>query len=158
MGAAGLAYPLRGRLLGRGVGVIRLGEFSTGTARERVTEWVPGRRLGFAALSQPPFMEEMSPYRRVRSPHVHGYFGTAATGFTLIPLSDERTRLEWRLKTSYESSPRSTGSRSRSSPSASTWRACLATCGRRLSRTEAHRISPRRRQVADRSANPLKAT
>ena len=39
-------------------------------------------------------MEEMSPYRRVRSPHVHGYFGTAATGFTLIPLSDERSRLE----------------------------------------------------------------
>ena len=25
---------------------------------------------------------------------MHGYFGTAATGFTLIPLSDERTRLE----------------------------------------------------------------
>ena len=54
VGAAGLAYPLRGRLLSRGVGVIRLGEFSTGTARERVTEWVPGRRLGFAVLSQPP--------------------------------------------------------------------------------------------------------
>jgi len=39
-------------------------------------------------------MEEMSPYRRVRSPHVHGYFSTAATDFTLIPLSDERARLE----------------------------------------------------------------
>jgi hypothetical protein len=94
VGAAGLAYPLRGRLLGHGVGAIRLGEFSTGTARERVTEWVPGRRLGFAVLSQPPAMEEMSPYRRVRSPHVHGYFDTAATRFTLTPLPGGRTRLE----------------------------------------------------------------
>jgi len=32
-------------------------------------------------------MEEMSPYRRVRSPHVHGYFSTAATDFTPTPLS-----------------------------------------------------------------------
>jgi len=93
VGAAGLAYPMRGQLLGRGVGAIRLGEFSTGTARERVTEWVPSRRLGFAVLSQPPAMEEMSPYRRVRSPHVHGYFSTAATGFTLTPLPGGRTRL-----------------------------------------------------------------
>ncbi len=93
VGAAGLAYPLRGRLLGRGVGAIRLGKFSTGTARERVTEWVPDRRLGFAVLSQPPAMEEMSPYRRVRSPHVNGYFSTAATGFTLPPLPGGRTRL-----------------------------------------------------------------
>ncbi len=93
VGAAGLAYPLRGRLLGRGVGAIRLGEFLTGTARERVTEWAPGRRLGFAVLSQPPAMEEMSPYRRVRSPHVHGYFSTAATRFTLTPLPGGRTRL-----------------------------------------------------------------
>jgi len=93
VGAAGLAYPLRGRLLGEGVGAVRLGEFSTGTARERVTEWVPGRRLAFAVLSQPPAMEEMSPYRRVRSPHVHGYFDTAATAFTLTPLPGGRTRL-----------------------------------------------------------------
>lgn len=94
VGAAGLAYPLRGRLLGEGVGAIRLGEFSTGTARERVTEWVPGRRLAFTVLTQPPAMEEMSPYRHVRSPHVHGYFETSTTGFTLTPLSGRRTRLD----------------------------------------------------------------
>lgn len=94
VGAAGLAYPLRGRLLGEGVGAIRLGEFSTGTARERVTEWMPGRRLAFTVLSQPPAMEEMSPYRHVRSPHVHGYFETSTTGFTLTPLVGGRTRLD----------------------------------------------------------------
>lgn len=94
VGAAGLAYPVRGRLLGEGVGAVRLGEFSTGIARERVTEWVPGRRLAFAVLTQPPAMEEMSPYRRVHSPHVQGYFDTGTTRFTLTPLPRGGTRLD----------------------------------------------------------------
>ncbi|MFD1950300.1 SRPBCC family protein [Sphingomonas arantia] len=92
-GAAGLAYPVRGRLLGQGVGAVRLGEFSTGIARERVTEWVPGRRLAFTVLTQPPAMAEMSPYRRVHSPHVDGYFDTGTTRFTLTPLRGGGTRL-----------------------------------------------------------------
>ncbi|WP_288459648.1 SRPBCC family protein [uncultured Sphingomonas sp.] len=94
LGAAGLAYPLRGRLLGHGVGAVRLGEFSTGVARERVTEWVPRRRLGFEVLKQAPAMEEMSPYRRVHAPHVQGYFETGRTSFTLFPLPGGRTRLD----------------------------------------------------------------
>lgn len=94
VGIAGLAYPIRGQLLGQGVGTIRLGEFSTGTARERVTDWMPGRRLAFAVLTQPPAMEEMSPYRRVHSPHVQGYFETATTGFTLTSLPSGHTRLD----------------------------------------------------------------
>lgn len=94
VGAAGLAYPVRGRLLGQGIGAVRLGEFSTGIARERVTEWVPGRRLAFAVLAQPPAMEEMSPYRRVHSPHVQGYFDTGTTRFTLTPLAGGGTRLD----------------------------------------------------------------
>jgi hypothetical protein len=90
---AGFAYPLRGRLLGAGVGAVRLGEFSTGVARERITEWQPGRKLAFAILTQPPMMEEMSPYRRVHAPHVSGYFDTASTSFELAPLPGGRTRL-----------------------------------------------------------------
>ncbi len=93
VGRAGLAYPIRGRLLGTGVGAERLGEFSTGTAIERVTEWQPGRRLTFTVLVQPPAMEEMSPYRRVHAPHVLGYFLTARTSFDLEPLPDGGTRL-----------------------------------------------------------------
>jgi hypothetical protein len=93
VGRAGLAYPLRSKLLGTGVGATRIGLFSTGVARERVTEWRPGRRLAFRVLVQPPAMEEMSPYRRVHAPHVTGYFDTGETAFDLQPLAGGSTRL-----------------------------------------------------------------
>jgi hypothetical protein len=89
----GLAYPLRSRILGQGVGAERIGEFSTGVARERITQWLPGRRLAFAVLSQPPAMTELSPYQEVHAPHVRGYFDTVSTGFTLQPLPGGGTRL-----------------------------------------------------------------
>ena len=90
---AGLAYPVRGRLLGHGVGAVRLGEFSTGVARERIIVWEPERHLAFEVLEQPPAMEEMSPYRRVHAPHVQGYFDTGETRFDLEPLPGGQTRL-----------------------------------------------------------------
>lgn len=90
---AGFAYPIRGHLLGTGVGAERVGLFSTGIARERVTEWLPGRLLSLTLLSQPPMMEEMSPYRRVHAPHVSGYFLTTSTSFQLDRLAGHRTRL-----------------------------------------------------------------
>jgi hypothetical protein len=93
VGRAGLAYPISGRLTGEGVGAGRIGTFSTGIARERVTEWAPGRRLAFTVLDQPPAMEEMSPYRRVHAPHVSGYFDTAWTSFDIEPLPGGGTRL-----------------------------------------------------------------
>jgi uncharacterized protein YndB with AHSA1/START domain len=96
VGQAGLAFPIRSRLSGEGVGAERLGLFSTGAARERVTEWVPGRSLAFEVLSQPPAMEEMSPWRRVHAPHVSGYFETSETRFALKPLPNGGTRLTLR--------------------------------------------------------------
>jgi hypothetical protein len=93
VGATGLAFPTRGQLVGSGVGALRLGTFSTGVARERVTEWSPGRRLAFVVFKQPPAMEEMSPYRRVHAPHVNGYFDTGLTRFSLVPLRGGGTRL-----------------------------------------------------------------
>ena len=96
VGKAGLAFPIRGQLTGQGVGAERLGVFSTGTARERVTSWLPGRTLAFQVLSQPPAMEEMSPWRRVHAPHVSGYFDTSETRFELTPLRNGGTRLKLR--------------------------------------------------------------
>lgn len=89
----GLAYPLRGRITGEGVGAIREGVFSTGIAYERVTEWEPGRKLSFIVLSDPPTMRELSPYERIDAPHTRSYFRTADARFTLTPLPNGRTRL-----------------------------------------------------------------
>jgi hypothetical protein len=47
----GVAYPVRGEVLGEGVGALRRGTFSTGTAVERITVWNPGRKLAFVVVS-----------------------------------------------------------------------------------------------------------
>lgn len=93
VGRLGLAYPERAHLSGKRLGATRIGYFSTGQAREKVTDWQEGRLLGFVVLSQPPAMAEMSPYRHVYAPHVSGYFETGETRFELEPLSAGRTRL-----------------------------------------------------------------
>ena len=93
VGFAGLAYPVAARIAGSGVGAHRRGDFSTGTADERVTVWQPGRALAFHVLRQPPAMEEMSPYRKLQTPHLVGYFDTGEKRFDLTPLPDGRTRL-----------------------------------------------------------------
>jgi hypothetical protein len=89
----GVAYPVRATILGRGVGAIRLGVFSTGVARERITVWSPGRELAFAVLDSPPAMHEMSPYHTVHAPHIRGYFTTLETRFVLEPLPGGKTRI-----------------------------------------------------------------
>ncbi|WP_428524868.1 SRPBCC family protein [Pseudorhodoplanes sp.] len=99
----GIAYPVRGRVFGEGVGALRYGDFSTGTAVERVTEWEVNRKLTFVVLRDIPGLRELSPYRHVHAPHVHGYFTTRETSFELIPRADgvtelvERTSHELRL-------------------------------------------------------------
>jgi hypothetical protein len=89
----GLAYPVGADLKGEGVGAVRVGRFSTGIARERVTAWEPKRRLTFVLLTMPPAMRELSPHGVVRAPHAEGYFKTEQTTFDLQPLADGRTRL-----------------------------------------------------------------
>jgi hypothetical protein len=79
--------------VGKGVGATRFGDFSTGTAVERITEWVPDRKLGFAVLEDVPAMHELSPYSEVHAPHVRGYFTTLSTSFELVPLTDARTEI-----------------------------------------------------------------
>jgi uncharacterized membrane protein YhaH (DUF805 family) len=99
----GMAYPLRGEVIGEGVGAVRRGEFSTGTAIERVTEWEPNRRFAFVVVDDIPAMQELSPYQHVHAPHVVGYFRTTHTSIELILRSDghtgiiERTSHELRL-------------------------------------------------------------
>jgi uncharacterized membrane protein YhaH (DUF805 family) len=89
----GVAYPLRGEVIGEGIGASRLGEFSTGTAVEQVMEWVPNRKLAFTVLHDVPAMRELSPYEHVHAPHVVGYFHTTYTSFELLPRENGRTEI-----------------------------------------------------------------
>jgi len=93
VGRMGLAYPERAQFSGRAVGAIRTGYFSTGEAREQITDWQEGRLLSFMVLRQPPAMKEMSPYRHVHAPHVDGYFDTGETQFEIEAQGERRTRL-----------------------------------------------------------------
>jgi hypothetical protein len=81
----GVAYPVGGEIIGEGVGAVRRGEFSTGTAIEQVTEWIAPRKLSFVVLDDVPSMRELSPYEHVHAPHVAGYFRTTRTSFELLP-------------------------------------------------------------------------
>jgi uncharacterized membrane protein YhaH (DUF805 family) len=89
----GIAYPLGGEIIGGGVGAVRRGEFSTGTALERVTEWIPNRKLAFTVVEDVPAMRELSPYRQVHAPHVLGYFRTTSTSFELSERPNGRTEI-----------------------------------------------------------------
>jgi uncharacterized membrane protein YhaH (DUF805 family) len=89
----GLAYPLRAEIIGEGVGGLRRGVFSTGVATERITEWVPNRKLTVVVENDPPAMRELSPYHHVYSPHVVGYFHTRAMTFQLAAGSEGHTIL-----------------------------------------------------------------
>lgn len=91
---AGIAYPMRARIEGEGIGAIRHCEFSTGAFVEPITRWEPPHRLSFDVISQPVPMHETSPYRHLHPPHLDGYFRSKRGEFRLIPLPDGRTRLE----------------------------------------------------------------
>ena len=90
----GIAYPVRARISGSGVGAVRRCEFSTGPFVEPITAWDPPRRLRFDVSSQPPPMQEWSPYHRLHPPHLDGTMRSRRGEFRLVALPGGRTRLE----------------------------------------------------------------
>jgi len=90
---AGIAYPLRARIVGRGVGAVRYCEFSTGDFVEPVTAWQPGKRLAFDVRENPEPMREWSPYGSLDTPHLHHYMTSLRGQFVLTALPGGRTRL-----------------------------------------------------------------
>ncbi|MEM1414053.1 MAG: DUF805 domain-containing protein [Myxococcota bacterium] len=91
---AGIAYPMRARIEGAGVGAVRHCEFSTGAFVEPITVWEPPRRLSFDVVAQPPPMTEWSPYKDLHPPHLSGTIRSRRGEFRLVDLGDGRTRLE----------------------------------------------------------------
>ena len=92
----GLAYPLRARIEGQGVGAVRHCEFTTGAFVEPITAWEEPTRLAFDVIEQPPPLREWSPYRSVYPPHLDGFFKTTRGEFRLVRLSNGNTRIEGR--------------------------------------------------------------
>lgn len=90
----GLAYPLRARIEGTGVGAVRRCEFTTGAFIEPITAWEPPGRLAFDVVEQPPPLQEWSPYGPIYTPHLRNYFRTTRGEFRLTALEGNRTRLE----------------------------------------------------------------
>jgi uncharacterized protein YndB with AHSA1/START domain len=90
----GIAYPMRARIEGAGVGAIRNCEFSTGPFVEPITVWKPGKHLAFDVIEQPEPMTETSPYQRVNAPHLLNGFRSRRGEFRLTALPNNRTRLE----------------------------------------------------------------
>ncbi len=90
---AGIAFPVRAVIEGRGVGAVRHCIFSTGEFLEPITVWEEPVHLAFDVAAQPDPLEELSPYRHLQTPHLRGYFKSARGEFHLIALSGGRTLL-----------------------------------------------------------------
>jgi len=90
---AGIAYPLRARITGRGVGAIRTCEFTTGNFIEPIEVWNEPRLLRFGVTANPPPMRELSPYGSIDAPHLHGFLVSQRGQFAIETLPDGRTRL-----------------------------------------------------------------
>jgi uncharacterized membrane protein YhaH (DUF805 family) len=90
----GVAYPEYAHIEGSGVGAMRYCVFSTGPFVEPITAWEPARRLAFDVTSSPDPMRELSPYKNLSPPHLHGYLRSRRGEFRLVELQGGRTRLE----------------------------------------------------------------
>lgn len=101
----GEACPQRARIDGSGIGATRYCEFTTGTFVEPITAWEKPRRLAFDVTQQPEPLFELSPYRDLHPPHLHGYLRSTHGEFLLVPLKDRRTRLEGRTWYKFEMYP-----------------------------------------------------
>jgi len=89
----GVAYPIRARIEGTGVGAIRYCEFSTGPFVEPITIWDEPRHLAFTVTSSPPAMTEWNPFHEIAPPHIDDYFESHRGEFYLEDLGNPRTRL-----------------------------------------------------------------
>jgi hypothetical protein len=91
---AGIAYPMRAEMVGNGAGAERHCVFSTGAFVEPITVWDEPRLLKFSVTSNPPPMEEWTPYSHIEPPHLHGFLVSEGGQFLLTPLANGGTRLE----------------------------------------------------------------
>ena len=90
----GVAYPVRARIHGTGVGAERHCEFSTGPFVEPIEVWDEPRLLKFSVTKNPAPMQERTPYQNLHPAHLDGFLESRAGQFHLVPIAGGRTRLE----------------------------------------------------------------
>jgi len=90
----GIAYPMKAEIEGSGVGAVRHCVFSTGAFTEPIEVWDEPRLLKFSVTSNPPPMEEWTPFHKIHPPHLDGFLASEGGQFLLTPLPNGRTRLE----------------------------------------------------------------
>lgn len=91
---AGVAYPIRAEIFGRGPGAERHCVFSTGQFVEPIEIWDEPRQLKFSVTSNPPPLQEWTPYQHVVPSHLHGFLVSSGGQFLLTRLPSGRTQLE----------------------------------------------------------------
>jgi len=91
---AGIAYPIRAEITGRGPGAMRRCIFSTGPFLEPIEVWDEPRLLKFGVIASPAPLNEMTPYGHIEPRHLHDYFISEEGQFLLTALPDGGTRLE----------------------------------------------------------------
>jgi len=91
---AGIAYPIRAEITGRGSGAVRHYVFSTGAFVEPIEVWDEPRLLRFSVTDNPAPLRELTPFARIEPPHLHGYFVSHEGQFLLTALPGGRTRVE----------------------------------------------------------------
>ena len=90
---SGIAYPKRARIVGEGVGAVRYCEFSTGAFVEPIEVWDAPNHLEFAVISNPPPMEEWSPWADLHPAHLEGFMVSEKGEFRLVEQPDGTTHL-----------------------------------------------------------------
>ncbi|WP_108929717.1 hypothetical protein [Leptospira johnsonii] len=90
---AGVSYPVRARVEGKGIGAIRYCEFNNGVFVEAITKWEENSSLAFDVVRQPDAMKELSPYKNIRPTHLSGYFASKKGSFQLVSLGKNETLL-----------------------------------------------------------------
>jgi uncharacterized membrane protein YhaH (DUF805 family) len=91
---AGIAYPMRAEISGRGPGAVRRCIFSTGPFVEPIEVWDEPRLLKFGVTANPAPLNELTPYAHIEPRHLHGYFVSQQGQFLLTALPGGGTRLE----------------------------------------------------------------
>jgi uncharacterized membrane protein YhaH (DUF805 family) len=91
----GVAYPIEAKLAGEGLTADRECRFSTGSFKEPILAWEPGKHFAFAVSDEPLLMRETSPYKEIHVRHLEDHdFQPERADFELVQLANGGTRLE----------------------------------------------------------------